>query len=458
MSARIVFNKPQSKAGRFVKPGHTVALAFGRGVGKSWFIRRLCYLLISQWEYVERKTKDGAIRGIRVVFLLPTFKQFKDIHARALLNELQGAFAFLGAQIDRTTYTVLFPGGSSIQVFPASEHSGQRARGIRADVAVLDECDDIDINIYDAVVRPWFTEPWSLKIRLASGTPKRGRHGLLYQLFTSGKRGAKIRAGEIEGLDADEIEALSTFYSVHATCLDAPGNVDQREVTAARLSMPPATFAREYMCDFDAGEGLVYPFSEEFHVREPPPIEAFREAFLVGGDHGWVDPGVLLLIGIQGHGNDATLWVLDEYYESEVPNHVWDERARGWNFAKFWVDPSRPDRINDYKKVGCVCGDTDNDLHGGIARVADLLFIRKSEVPGGDWARLHVSPKCINVIREFGLYRRKKNPDGTFSEEPEDKNNHAMDALRYAAVGRFGKLAKGKHEIAPKSRYAGKAT
>jgi len=452
VSARIVFNAPQSKAGRFVKPGNTVTLAFGRGVGKSWFIRRLCYLLISQWEWVERKTKDGAIRGVRIVFLLPTFKQFKDVHARALLNELEGAFAFLGAEVDRTTYTVTFPGGSTIQVFPATEHSGQRARGIRADVAVLDECDDIDINVYDAVVRPWFTEPWSLKIRIASGTPKRGRHGLLYKLFEAGKRGAKVRGGDAAGLEPDEIEALSAFYSVHATCLDAPGNVDQREVTAARLSMPPATFSREYLCDFDAGEGLVYPFDESFHVREPPEMEVFRE-FLVGGDHGWVDAGVLLLIGIQGHGNDATAWVLDEYYESEVPNHVWDERAKGWNFAKFWVDPSRPDRINDFKKVGCSCGDTDNELKGGIARVADLLFIRHGE-SGERWARLFVSPKCVNTIREFGLYRRKKNTDGTFSEDPEDKNNHAMDALRYPMVGRFGKPGMGKHEIAPKSRFS----
>jgi len=437
VSARIVFNGPQSRAGRFVKPGHTVALAFGRGVGKSWFIRRLCYLLISQWEWVDRVTKDGTIRGIRIVFLLPTFKQFKDVHARALLTELAGAFAFLGAEVDRTTYTVTFPGGSSIQVFPATEHSGQRARGIRADVAVLDECDDIDINVYDAVVRPWFTEPWSLKIRIASGTPKRGRHGLLYKLFDAGRRGARVRAGETADLALDEIEALSAFYSVHATCLDAPGNVDQREVTAARLSMPKATFDREYLCDFDAGEGLVYPFEEAFHVREPPPLSSFRE-FLVGMDHGWVDPGVLLLGGVQGHGADATLWLLNEWHESECPNHIWNDRAKAWDFAKFWPDPSRPDRINDLRSAGLKVGETDNDIPGGISRVADLLFARDVE-NGERYARLYVSPSCVNTIREFGLYRRKKLPDGTFDETPEDKNNHTMDALRYMAVGRFGR-------------------
>ncbi len=90
------------------------------------------------------------------------------------------------------------------------------------------------------------------------------------------------------------------------------------------------------------------------------------------------------------------------------------------------------------RSAGLKVGETDNDISGGIARLADLLFIRTSE-SGERWARLYVSPKCKNFIREMGLYRRKKLADGTFGEEPEDKNNHGMDAGRYMAVGRFGR-------------------
>lgn len=440
----IVLNAPQSRVMRAVEPGRTLSLAFGRGVGKSWFIRRLCYLLISQWEYKERDTGAEMLRGIRIVFLLPTFKMFKDIHSRAVLRDLAGDFAFLGAKINLTSWTVEFPGGSIIQVFPASEHGSDRARGIRCDIAVLDEADDIDQSVYDSVIRPWFTEPWSLKIRLASGTPKRGRHGLLYRLFEDGKRGEKVRGGDTGELSPEEIEALSAFYSFHATYRDAPGNVDQKEAISAKLSMPPSTFAREYECDFDAGEGLVYPFDEDFHVREPPPLDSFRE-FLVGMDHGWVDPGVLLLAGIQGHGADAVIWLLDEWYESECANPIWDERAKEWGFAHFWPDPSRPDRINDLRTAGLNVGETDNNILGGVGRVAEMLFIRETET-GDRWSRLYVSPRCKETIREFGLYRRKKLPDGTFDEMPEDKNNHTQDALRYLCVGRFGRAYGAKHE------------
>jgi hypothetical protein len=429
---------------RVIREGATVTLAFGRGVGKSWFIRRLCYLLIAQWEYRERATADGKISGIRIVFLLPTFKQFRDVHARAMLSELREQFGFLGGKTDQTTFTTTFPGGSSIQVFPASEHGGQRARGIRADLVLLDEADDVDSSVFDEVVTPWFTEPWSLKIRIASGTPKRARHGLLWRLFDAGKQGEKARAGNPGDLTPEQAEALQHFHSIHATYRDAPENVDQHTVKLAAATMPKASFDREYECSFDAGEGLVYPFDEAFHVREAPPLEHFRE-FHVGADFGWADPAVLLLAGVQGHGEDATLWLLDEYYESEIPNHIWDQRAQEFNRkaspygrVTFWPDPSRPERAHDFRSSGLFVGNTDNDILGGIGRVAELMFIRQTE-RGDRWSRLYISPKCKNTIAEFGKYRRKKLSDGTFDEMPEDRWNHGMDSCRYLTVGRFGR-------------------
>jgi phage terminase large subunit len=74
-------------------------------------------------------------------------------------------------------------------------------------------------------------------------------------------------------------------------------------------------------------------------------------------------------------------------------------------------------------------------------------MFRRSIDNGPDFARLYVDPSCKNLIREMGLYRKKRdpqNPDG-FLEQPEDKNNHACDALRYALVGRFGMGASTRH-------------
>jgi hypothetical protein len=172
-------------------------------------------------------------------------------------------------------------------------------------------------------------------------------------------------------------------------------------------------------------------------------------------DHGWVDAGVLTLSGVLGHGDDATLWLLDEWYESETRNEVWDQRALEWNYGQFWPDPSRQDRIATLRGLGLNVGDVDNgpgSVLAGIGQLANLLHIRSREYTAPDgsthverWSRFYVSPKCRNTIREFGLYRRKKNTDGTFSEEPEDKNNHAMDSARYIVLGRFGRAQNFRH-------------
>lgn len=444
LRVKLQFNGPQLKAYRAVAPRRTVFLGFGRGVGKSWLIRCIWYLLVAEHDGKLRTTALKPFRGVRVVVLMPTLKQFKDVHWAGIEAELGpgGDWHFLGAKLDRQTGAITFPGGSWIKPFPASAYNARTARGMRCDVLSCDEVDDIDGGVYDAVAVPWLSEPWSLGIELLGGTPTRGRHGLWWRTLRDGRRGEQLRNGAEP--ESDDERALESIYAFHATYRDAPETVSPDAVRKARATTPAATFKREWEADADAGEGLVHPFDEAFHVKEPPALETFQE-LLVGMDHGWVDPGVMLLCGVQGHGNDATLWVLDEWYESECANHIWDQRAAAWGKfgATFWPDPSRPDRIASLRALGLNVGETDNNLLGGIARVADLLVKRwlTEEV---QYARLYVAPKCKNTIREFGLYRRKKLPDGTFDEAPEDRNNHAMDALRYAAVGRFGRPAVGR--------------
>lgn len=45
---------------------------------------------------------------------------------------------------------------------------------------------------------------------------------------------------------------------------------------------------------------------------------------------------------------------------------------------------------------------------------------------------IHVLPTCKNAIEEFNTYAYTKDRDGNFTNKPEDKNNHFIDALRYA--------------------------
>jgi hypothetical protein len=241
------------------------------------------------------------------------------------------------------------------------------------------------------------------------------------------------------------------YYSRIFTWRDSPEIISADTVEDAKANTAASTFAREWECDFDSAEGLVYPFDEDFHVRLPPDIRHFQR-FAVGVDHGWNDPGCILFCGVQGRGDDATLWILDEVYQSETPNYVWDSIVRErYQGVTGYPDPSRPDRIHDLRRAGLKCVEVDNSIEAGVARVADLLFI-KSRDAGNDtverWARLYVAPHCVNVIREFKSYRRKpdnKNP-GRFLEDIEDKNNHSLDCCRYVSMGEFGPVSsRGNH-------------
>jgi phage terminase large subunit len=239
------------------------------------------------------------------------------------------------------------------------------------------------------------------------------------------------------------------YYSRIFTWRDTPELVDPETVEDARETTPAATFAREWECDFDSAEGLVYSgFDETFHVREVPERIHFYKRGL-GIDHGWSDPGVFLEYGISGHGADSALWITGEHYHTEKPNHEWDQLAsskyHGW---QAWADPSRPDRINDLRRAGLAIRGADNSIDAGVARVADLLHIRSDEA-GERWARLYVSPRCVNIIDEFAKYKRKPDPmvPGRFLDDIIDKDNHAMDALRYLAVGEFGRPENRKFEV-----------
>jgi len=373
--------------------------------------------------------RPGAVRpGVRIVLLMPTLEQAKKVHATLMLAELESDWACLGGKVDRTQWRVTFPGGSWIQWVTAER--AKNIRGLRCDVVCVDEADDIDPEILDAIVVPWFSEPHSLRIVLVGGTPTRGRYGLLYRTHARGRD-----------------NAFPDHHTFHASCYDFPAYVDPKAIEKARRETPEALFKREWLCDFDAAEGLVYSlFDEAFHVREPHRDAAWNE-YLIGVDHGYEDPGVMLVAGVAGGGRDATVHLLSEVYEQHKTESWWLDQAavlhRAHPGARWYADPSRPDRIEAMRRLGLRIESAQNAIEGGVGSVADKLVKRPSGPTGEPWSRLYVSPGCINTIREFGLYRRKRDPRNRerILDDIEDKNNHAMDALRYLIFSRFGAAA-----------------
>ena len=384
-------------------------------------MRQMFYMDVAEWD--GRVIPGAKEPGIRIVLLMPTLEQARTVHSNLIQAELEGQWSFLGGKFNQNHHKVSFPGGSWIQIVTA-ENGDRGIRGIRCDFAALDEADDIDPELYDSVVQPWFSEPFSLKKVLIAGTPRRGRYGLLWRAHALWPK------------------SEPNHYSFHATGYDAPLIVDPEYLESTRRKMAPEIFKREWLCDFDSAEGLVYSmFSEAFHIRPALPPKRYAE-ILVGADHGWEDPGVLLAVGVQGSGHEATAHVIEEVYKSGESDQWWRDQVQAWvrkyPNAKWYPDPSRPGAIDDWRRLGARIQEVDNSIADGVGAVADRLVIRSQGEH--QHARLYVDPRCENTIREFGLYRRKRDPRNKerVLEDIQDRNNHAMDALRYAILNRFG--------------------
>ena len=65
--------------------------------------------------------------------------------------------------------------------------------------------------------------------------------------------------------------------------------------------------------------------------------------------------------------------------------------------------------------------------------------------------RIIVHPRCTNYISEISSYAWDKDRDGNQTNKPEDRNNHLMDAMRYAMEPYIQRRIQATE---PKRRYA----
>ena len=176
-------------------------------------------------------------------------------------------------------------------------------------------------------------------------------------------------------------------------------------------------------------EGLIYPeFNHFVHVKDFSETRFCYTEYFAGFDFGYRNPFCLLVIA---RDSDDNLIVLEELYRKELTNSEIASEAQevlrkyADNFHVIWCDPSSPAMIEEFCKY-VSCGAANNDVMSGIGKVKSLLKQN----------RLFVDSGCVNLIRELEGYRYEKNEkDGEFCERPLKRDDHAVDALRYAIMG-----------------------
>jgi hypothetical protein len=263
-------------------------------------------------------------------------------------------------------------------------------------------------------------------------------------------------------------------------------NVDNvgQDYIKGMLSTYTGSMRRRFIYgEWGALTGLVYPqFDETIHILRHDDIErylqelrlsGFRPSVLEGYDHGIAVPSCYLLSFVD---DDMNVFITDGFYNPErqvkdAAEHIVSIRDQyefdSSELVPIYADPQIFRRSGEggrgvgttvarlFAEAGIHVQRGANDIYGGIAKIQQYLTpVDKHEHPlNGQHPApyLYVSDKLQWFVNEISEYYWKRTSSGDdLTDTPMDRNDHAMDALKYVLTPR-PRLAKfvGKANEAP---------
>lgn len=190
------------------------------------------------------------------------------------------------------------------------------------------------------------------------------------------------------------------------------------------------------VCDGDWGvaEGLV--FDGNFEVRDFDFNKKIKEigTTVHGMDFGFTHDPTTLPSAVYDQ-TRKELWIYGELYKTGllIDDIVHEINERELTRAKIIADSANPLMIAELHQKG-------------ISRIKGARKGKDSIEQGITFMqglRIYIHPSCVNTIEEFNTYCYDKDKEGNWLNQPEDKNNHIIDALRYA-LEEFNGKGKGK--------------
>lgn len=228
-------------------------------------------------------------------------------------------------------------------------------------------------------------------------------------------------------------EGDSNYYQLHFTLDDNPF-LEESYKERIKNSLSGLFYKRNYLGLWCLAEGSIFDFfDKKIHVCNKPPAPA--EYFIASIDYGSVNPFCCLLLGVSSGKYTQTgkkLWVEKEYYwdpkkterqkvNSEFADDVYDF-LEPYGVKQIYIDPSAEAFQLELKRRGMHVVHANNDVYNGIQMVS-------KEMKDGN---LEICVGCKNLIREVESYVWDSKQAAKGYDEPVKKDDHAVDALRYA--------------------------
>ena len=232
--------------------------------------------------------------------------------------------------------------------------------------------------------------------------------------------------------DDPQVLAMTTDYR----CNEFLDDVDRALYERMRIENP-RRYAVAGLGEWGHSEGLVFEnwVVEEFSLGELRR-EGIRHVF--GLDYGYSnDPTAFIAAAVEEA--EKRIYIYDEHYQTRMLNRDIAEmiKAKGYHKERIRADSAEPKSNDDLRRLGigrihpAVKGA--DSVNAGIARLQEY--------------RILVHPRCVHTAAELGNYTwQPAARDGEFCNRPQDRDNHLMDALRYAMAD------------APRATAAGKVT
>ena len=224
-----------------------------------------------------------------------------------------------------------------------------------------------------------------------------------------------IKARFFDVSDPDVL-ALTTTYR----CNEWLSEADRQEFERMKRQNP-----RRYnvagLGNWGVIDGLVYEkWTEQAFTLSQLPKDAVS-AF--GLDFGYTNDPSALFCGFISL-EQRRLYVWDEMYKKGMSNKAIFQEVSRMGYAKEQItaDCAEPKSIDELRGLGLIrikgAKKGKDSVNNGIQWIQDLEII--------------IHPRCVNFLTEISQYQWKKDKFGKAMNEPEDDNNHLMDAMRYA--------------------------
>lgn len=226
-------------------------------------------------------------------------------------------------------------------------------------------------------------------------------------------------------------------------CFPSTANptTDAKTIEHYKKTLPPWQYEMEYEGKFTKMPGLVYDFADyngvTAWVDTPAPLED-TVGFYGAIDFGGTDPHCFLVGQLDTRGK---LTIIAEHYG---PGDIIGlfQAMQKWHYrftadtghkVKAWFCDHQKSAILSLRKMGFNARPA---LKGAESIPLGISLVQSKLRMGELFA---VLPECPNLKAESLLYRYPMVDGEADGNRPVDRDNHAMDALRYLCLGIWGK-------------------